>query len=217
MIFVSGTAAAQAGNAAGLYANLRIGPSFVQDMNFAEATTANLALDPDVGFVINGAVGYRFNDAIRLEFDLGYGRNDLTGAFQQNVQVLVPCGEITSAPCLDPDVNGEIATLSGFATAYYDLPVAGPLKPYVGAGIGLVEADMNVGTRAALNSGAVSRYAIIDGADTLLGYRALLGVNYDLGGVGSQLRLQLYGHRGHEPCRAGHLCDLRLRPPRDGT
>jgi len=181
---VSLTAAAQAADAGpGLYGRLSIGPSLMQDMNFAEASTANLALDPETGFAVNGAVGYRVNDGLRLEFDLGYTRGDLGGAFQQNVQALVPCGEIEGNPCLGPDVDGDARTLSGFAMAYYDLPVTGALRPFVGAGVGLLEADLNVGTRATMNAGTVSRFEIINGSDTLMGYRGSAGVTYAMKAV----------------------------------
>ena len=179
--FVATAQAAESGP--GLYGRLSVGPSLVQDMNFAEASTANLALDPKAGFAVHGAVGYRVNDVLRLEFDLGYGRNDLDGAFQQNVQAFVPCGEIAGNPCLSPNVDGEARTLSGFAMAYYDLPVAGALRPYVGAGVGLLEADVDVGTRATMNAGTVSRFEIINGSDTLMGYRGAVGVVYAMDAV----------------------------------
>jgi len=165
----------------GFYGKLYAGPTAAQDMNFANAATANLALNPGVGFVLGGEVGYRLTDAFRFAFDLGYGRNDLTGQFQQNNQVMVPCGEMPNNPCLAPNVDGNVANLSGFAMAYYDLPVAGALRPYLGLGLGLVRADLSVGARSTMNNGTVSRFTILDGSDTVLGYRGTIGVSYDVG------------------------------------
>jgi len=179
---VTAAVPAQAADSAfGLYGSLRAGASLLQDMNFADAATANLTLDPSAGWTINGAVGYRFTEALRVEFDWGYGQNNLKGRFQENVQVAVPCGEVANNPCLSPTVDGEVTSLTGFGMAYYDLPVQGPLKPYLGLGIGFVEADFDVGARASMNNGTVSRFAVMDNSDTVLGYRGTVGVAYDIG------------------------------------
>jgi opacity protein-like surface antigen len=167
----------------GLYGSLKLGGSILQDMNFSEASTANLSLDPNAGFSLSGGVGYRFGNAIRLEFDLGYGDNSLDGGFQQNVQAFVPCGELPGNPCLDPNVDGKAKSLSGFVTGSYDLPVAGAFKPYIGVGVGFIDVDLHVDTRAAMNAGTVSRFDIINGSDTVVGYRGTLGVAYDMGDV----------------------------------
>lgn len=165
------------------YASLRLGPSLVQDMDFAQRTTANLALNPEAGFALGGALGYGVTKSLRVELDLGYGRNTLTGSFQQNVQVFIGCGELPSSPCLNPDVDGDVATIGGFAMVYYDPPVEGRLKPFIGAGVGFVSVALDVGTGARMNNGTLSRYDIIDSSDSRLGYRGTLGVAYDLGGV----------------------------------
>ena len=75
------------------------------------------------------------------------------------------------------------ASAASLAWAYYDLPVLGSLKPYIGLGAGFVKADLDVGARATMNSGTVSRFAIIDSSDTLIGYRGAVGIAYDLGTV----------------------------------
>lgn len=166
---------------AGLYGTLRLGGSLLQDMNFADPATANLSLNPKAGWGVNGALGYSFGNGLRTELELGYGRNSLSGRFQENVQVTVPCGTVPSSPCLSPDVDGRAAALSGFGMLLYDLPVQGPLRPYAGLGVGLVNVDMDVGTRATMNNGTVSRHAILNASDTVFGYRGTLGVSYGLG------------------------------------
>jgi opacity protein-like surface antigen len=65
--------------------------------------------------------------------------------------------------------------------AYYDFPAIGGLRPYAGLGIGVVDIDLDVGTRATMNDGPVSRFAIIDGSDTVVGYRGTVGLAYDVG------------------------------------
>lgn len=166
---------------AGLYGTLRLGGSLLQDMDFAQSTTANLSLNSSAGWAVNGALGYRFGGGLRTEFELGYGRNSLSGQFQENVQLAIPCGTVPSSPCLSPNVNGRASALSGLGMLLYDLPVRGPLRPYAGVGAGLVNVDMDVGTRAMMNNGTFSRFDILNASDTVFGYRGTLGVSYGLG------------------------------------
>jgi opacity protein-like surface antigen len=180
-ILCTSAAARAAETDAGLYGTLRLGPSMLQDMNFAQASTANLSLDPSAGWALNGALGYSFGNGLRTEIDFGYGRNSLSGQFQENVQFAIPCGTVPSNPCLSPNVDGRAASISGFGMLLYDLPVQGPLRPYAGVGLGLVNVAMDVGARASMNNGTVSRHAILDASDTVIGYRGTLGVSYELG------------------------------------
>lgn len=161
--------------------SIHVGPAFVEDMNFSESTTADLSLNPKTGWAVGGALGYRFYDTFRVEFDLAYSSNELSGTFQQNVQAFVPCGEFAGNPCLDSSTDGDIDSLAGFATVYYDFPAVGQIRPYAGIGVGFVDIDLEVGTRATLNDGPVSRFAIINGSDTVLGYRGSLGLTYPIG------------------------------------
>ncbi len=182
VVFVgAGSSTFAADSASGIYGSVRVGPTFVGDMNFSESTTADLNLNSKTGWMVGGAVGYRFYDTFRLEFDLAYGSNDLNGTFQQNVQAFVPCGETPGNPCLDPSTDGDLESLSGFATVYYDFPALGQIRPYAGIGVGFVDIDLDVGTRATLNDGPASRFTIINGSDTVLGYRGSLGLIYPIG------------------------------------
>jgi opacity protein-like surface antigen len=182
IVFV-GFAARAEEQGSGFYGSVRVGPSFFEGMSFAEASTADLDLDPRTGWLVGGALGYRIFDAVRLELDLAYAASNLRGTFQENVQAFVPCGEFAGNPCLDRNVDGDISALTSFASAYYDFPRIGQIKPFVGLGIGLVDIDLDVGTRATLNDGPVSRFAIVHGSDTALGYRGALGFSYDVGAV----------------------------------
>ena len=173
----AGTEVCAAEQRSDFYGSIRIGPAFVEDMNFSDSTTADLGLNPKAGWSAGGALGYRFFDALRMECDLAYTANKLNGAFQQNVQTFAPCGEFPGTPCLDPTVDGDIYMLTGFAMTYYDFPLIGQIRPYVGLGVGFVDINLDVGTSATLNDGPVSRFAIIDGSDTVIGYRGSLGLH----------------------------------------
>jgi opacity protein-like surface antigen len=175
--------AAQAQSDSPFYGKLQLGGAAAENMNFAEATTANLNLDPDVGVAVTAALGYRLAAPLRLEAQLGYGHNNLNGTFQQNVQVLVPCGTIAGQPCLAPNVTGNMDTFTGFLMGYYDLPQIGQLKPYAGVGVGFVTVDMDVGSVGTMNDGTRARFAILDRNDTTVGYRGTVGFAYDMGPV----------------------------------
>lgn len=175
--------AAQAQSESPFYGKLQLGGTAAQNMNFSDATTANLNLDPDVGVAITGTIGYRLAAPLRLEAQLGYGHNNLNGTFQQNVQVLVPCGTIAGQPCLAPNVTGNMDTFTGFLMGYYDFPQLGMLKPYAGVGVGFVNVDMDVGSVGTMNDGTRARFAILDRSDTTVGYRGAVGVAYDMGPV----------------------------------
>ena len=186
----------------GFYGSLRIGPAFTEDMNFAETTTADLNLNPKTGWMAGGLLGYRLLDFFRLEFDLAYTANELNGTFQQNVQAFVPCGEFLGNPCLDPTVDGDIDTLTGFAMAYYDFSMIGKVRPYVGVGVGFVDINLDVDARAALNDGPVSRFSIIGESDTVIGYRGSLGLAYTVGAA--NLTLGYTYSSTARPAFAGH-------------
>ena len=140
-----------------------------------------LALDPDTGWALEGAVGVHVGDLVRLEASLGYGRNALNGNFAQNVQAFVPCGELVSNPCLAPNDDGSMRTFTGFGMAYAGIPTGMLISPYIGAGIGFVRADLGVGTQGRLNADTASRFAIVDAHNTVLGYRATASVSRSFG------------------------------------
>ncbi|NIQ01886.1 MAG: outer membrane beta-barrel protein [Nitrospinaceae bacterium] len=73
--------------------------------------------DNDPGFAINGAIGAWLRKEIRIEGELG---------LHYNAGDRVPQNQ---------DFNFSLITFMG--NGYYDVPTKSPLKPYVGAGLGL--------------------------------------------------------------------------------
>ncbi len=165
----------------GFYSSFVVGTSIFETMTFAEPATADLVVDPKIGWTVGGAVGYRLPHRVKLELDIGYSGSALKGTFENNVEAFIPCGEFPGNPCLDRNVDGDIRTLTAFASTYYDFPEIGSLKPFVGVGLGLVNVDLEVGSRATLNDGPVSRFDLVDSTETVLGYRGALGVASDIG------------------------------------
>ncbi len=165
----------------GPYARLYGGLASVQGMTFNDATSADLDLDGGTGLNFGGALGYRFGSGFRTEIDLSYSEASLNGTFQENVQTFVPCGEISNSPCLDGTVDGDYEGLSAIAMAYYDFATGSQITPYVGLGIGLINADLEATTPGALNDAATIEFALLDGSDTELAYRLAAGFAYDAG------------------------------------
>lgn len=165
----------------GAYGRLYGGMTSVEGMTFNDATTADLDLDGGSGFTFGGSLGYGFGNGFRTELDVARSQADLDGTFQENVQVFVPCGEISNSPCLNGTVDGEYEGLSAFAMAYYDFAAGSSISPYIGLGIGLLDADLEATTPGALNDATTIDFALLDGSDTELAYRIAAGVGYDVG------------------------------------
>lgn len=165
----------------GPYARLYGGLSSVEGMSFADASTADLDLDGGSGVTYGAAFGYAFGSGLRLEADFARSEADLDGTFQENVQVFVPCGEISGSPCLDGTVEGDYEGLSAIAMAFYDFDTGSALRPYIGAGLGLLDVDLEATTPGALNAGPTTPFALVDGSSTELATRLAAGVAYDAG------------------------------------
>lgn len=165
----------------GVYGRLYGGLSSVEGMTFNDASTADLDLDGGSGFTFGGSLGYAFGNGFRTELDLSRSEADLDGVFQENVQVFVPCGEISNSPCLDGTVDGDYEGLSAFAMAFYDFAPGSDFTPYLGFGIGLLDAEIEAFTPGALNDAATIDFALLDDSDTELAYRLAAGVGYDAG------------------------------------
>ncbi len=165
----------------GFYGALRAGATEPATMTFAQPTTANLSLDSQTGWVLEGALGYHLSDLLRAEVAVSYGMNNLRGRFQENVVTIAACGNTPSFPCLSPDVTGDINTLGAFGMGYVDLPFGILFKPYLGAGLGLIRVDANAQSRASMNNGTVSRFDIIDANNSVLAVRGKVGFTTSVG------------------------------------
>lgn len=151
------------------------GPAIVTDIPI------DISLDTDTGFGINGAAGYRFDDA-RVELEVAYTNNDVNGVTVNNLAEIPLDGGIESAQVM---VNG-----------YYDIPTNSRFSPYIGGGVGVATLTANdvetnipgLGALALDDTGASFvfqakagvAYAINDQASAFVGYRlhGLPGQNF---------------------------------------
>jgi len=116
MILGAADARAQAQLYAGGYGGLNIAHD--ADTNTGQIMTM------DLGFGFGAFVGGRVTPNVRLEGEIGYRSNDLESLGG------------TAA-------GGDVTSLAFMANGYYDIPVQSAVIPYVGAGIGVADVEMN--------------------------------------------------------------------------
>jgi opacity protein-like surface antigen len=108
-----------------------VGPSFAHDLSVSSsgpfglgpATTTRLSFRPGVRLDLDG--GYRFDDSWALNLEVGYIYNSVKFA--------------TSTTSTSTGLHQVPILVDGI----YTLPFKWPVKPYVGAGLGLVASTLN--------------------------------------------------------------------------
>lgn len=175
-----GATSVQAQTEEGFYGSLHGGAVFPGNINSSTGSNAQLNLDPETGWQIGGAYGYRFGNGVRTELAIDYLHANADGRYVENNIPAIPCGTVASQPCLGPSVDGSLNSWSGFAMAYYDIDVGNNLKPYVGGGLGFLRTGIDAETRATLTNGTSSNFDIVDDHDTEFAYRLAAGVAYDV-------------------------------------
>lgn len=170
----------------GLYLEANIGQSFA-----TEADVSGAPLDGQAEFkdavVYGGAIGYQLHNA-RTELNVSYRKTDLDDLTVQGVRF---------------DGAGNVQILTALINAYYDFDLGGGFRPYVGAGIGTVWAEIDSDDDAPLivNDNVAALvwsvmagigFAVSNHVDLVAGYRYLQTseLNYDaslrgVAGIGS--------------------------------
>lgn len=132
----------------GFYIGAGVGSMLPQNSKVNEVGTVNSAkYDLDPGFATNVAAGYAFGNGFRTELEVAYADVD---------------------PSMDP--GADVDTLSAMINAIYELPTGGRVRPYIGAGLGVVRTDYD-GTEPLTG-------IIVDDADTKFGVQGIAGVSF---------------------------------------
>lgn len=105
-------------------------------------------VEADAGLGLRAALGTWLGRDVRGEVELAYRVNDLD--------------QLCAVSCVA--VSGEVSSLALLGNLYYDLPLTGPLRPYVGAGVGLARVELE------------ESVDFFGDEDDVLAYQALLGV-----------------------------------------
>jgi len=107
---------------------------------------------------VNAAVGYSFDGSpMRTELELGFQSNDYD--------------KITEMGFSESARDGSLNAFKVFANGYYDFHLGGALTPYLGAGIGFVQVDVDD-----LKIGDDPENHAFD--DNVFGYQFIVGVSY---------------------------------------
>ena len=126
---------------------------------FSQRVGGDPTLHGDGGWTVDGAVGKRFGNGFRTEAELLYSEAD-----GKNGQ------------------TGRMKTLAGLLNAYYDFTTRTRFQPFVGAGLGIGQVQLDGGTFHGDSTGfayqltAGVAYPITDKWSAQLAYR-YLGVN----------------------------------------
>ena len=178
------------------YAVLNAGASMVSDPSVTLGGTSG-RFDVGSGTSFGGAVGRRFGDSLRGEFEISYRSNALKGASVRGIDATQP--------------DGDLAALFMMANVYYDFaPIpAGRarFRPYLGLGLGFaqeVDTDLLAQGAAAQFSGSGVAWQLAAGVNWDYGSRWIAGVGLRYTDAG---RIDMTG----SGAVAGQTLDLRYR------
>jgi len=130
-----------------------------------EINGGSLATHKNTGFVIGGVLGYDFGN-FRVDGELIFRLNtiDSLGGVSLN-----PSG-------LSDEPASETFVSSYMVNGYFDLPTEGPLKPYIGGGIGFATVSIDWVTPAFF----FSSVPVADDNDSGLAYQFSAGIGYEI-------------------------------------
>ncbi len=165
------------GQEQGFYVKGDLGGNIAQDIDLkqffgVDTTGAKVKLDP--GFRGGIAGGYQLNLYAAVEAELGVIANEISSI---------------SGPYHVHDAT--FANVPLLANLKVQLPSRCPLTPYVGAGLGLSEAILDVDNITYFAPGGRTLSIHGSGADTVFAYQAFVGVRYALNprmGLGVEYR-----------------------------
>jgi OmpA-OmpF porin, OOP family len=123
-LFAASAAHAQQSSYMGWYGAVSTGYLQLQDVSGNVGSTG-VKGEYDAGWSLTGALGWSFGNGLRTEVEGGYGRSSFDSVDIGGTKV---------------GVNGDIDLWSAYMAAYYDFNILG-MKPYLGAGAGIVHFD----------------------------------------------------------------------------
>jgi len=154
--------------AEGWYASGQIGSNWLKDATLS-AGNAKLEAEYHTGYNLTGAVGYSLSNGLRPEFEIGYTKNGLDA--------------LSSATATNSQVSGNAYAVSYLANLWYDLDIGFPVKPYLGAGVGLSQVTMEDLEASGVNvvndtNNSVFTFQVGGGLSYLLTDRLITTVGY---------------------------------------
>ena len=158
--------------AAGPYIGAAGGVSIFHDSDIKDTgTTSNLEYDTGYGF--NISAGYNF-DPIRVEFEFGYKQANLD--------------KITTNGVSASETDDDATVMSYMANAYYDFKTNSPFTPYIGAGLGMINAEFK--SPDFKEDDTVFGYQVAVGAAYNINKNIALDVSYRFQGAASDIKIE---------------------------
>lgn len=144
-------------SAEGLYLSGNIGLVMAVDSDFTDSTlpgiTATAEFDP--GWALSAALGYGFGKA-RVEGEISYQKTDID--------------KVTMG--ISADASGDISSLAFLINGYFDFVNDSAFTPYISAGLGYAQIDLNDFNVAGSGESDYSQ------DDTVFAYQIGAGIGY---------------------------------------
>lgn len=149
----SATAADSSDDGLDSYFEFSAGASFVPYQTLRNGTSSMSRVESEPGFYIGGALGTRVFDTFRAEIAVSYR--------EAAIDQMSLTGPASTA-------DGEISLISALLNGYFDLDLGIGVIPYVGAGLGWGQFQLDGRTKTA---GSLD----IDDTDSVFVYNAMVG------------------------------------------
>ncbi|WP_080748995.1 outer membrane protein [Solemya velum gill symbiont] len=177
-VAITMSASGSAFASSGMYANLLIGGSFNNDVDFTQDIDPaddyyKGKIDLDNGLAFSAAIGNQYGN-FSAEVELSYLNGD-TG---------LQSFPDASAPSDEADTNGDISVTALMLNGWYSFG-EGPLRPFVGAGLGYAKASIDTSFDIGGNNG-------IDDSDSGFAWQVGAGVEYALSDTTSLVGVYKY-------------------------
>ena len=128
------------------------------------------------GYAIGGALGYRLNDNFAVEAQISHLQFELDSASVDVAGTLTSGGSNLAVNVnTDIDLEGDVSTLTGMFNLFDRLPLANKLTPYVGAGLGFVNWEINLDS---ISQGGTTLTVNGQEDDTDLAANLIVGLEY---------------------------------------
>ena len=119
-----------------------------------------------------GSLGYRFDNGLRLEGELGYAESDFDDLTITNDGGLGAAFGVGSLNGLSLEADGDVSVFRFMVNGFFDFDLDSSWTPYIGGGIGLANVS--------INDIAVLGVTIADDDDTVFAYQIGAGVRFDM-------------------------------------
>jgi opacity protein-like surface antigen len=137
-------------------------------LSFADGEVDGVAsVDYGLGFSLGGVLGY----------DFGIFRVDGELAFRHNEAEKVGNLSLETADLFGSSADSTTSVFSYMINGYIDLPTGGPLKPFIGGGIGFASVSVDWVTPGVF---PFSEIPLADDSDTGFAYQISAGLGYEI-------------------------------------